>query len=91
MIQPSAISITACDTTRQKRVRLTAPLRASVGEVLDEAIPRLNLNRRGPDGEELSLEARLDREARHLHRSEQVGQALRHEDTVTVYAKVIAG
>ena len=92
MIQQSTLTLTASDVTGQKKVTVRdVPLDASVGEVLDGIIPILNLNRRGSDGRELSLEARLNRESRHLNRSERVRETLRHEDHLTIYPKVMAG
>jgi hypothetical protein len=92
MIQQTKLSLTASDVTGQRRITVRdVPLDSTVGEVLDGVIPMMHLNRTGPDGRPLSVEARLDREGRHLARSERVQDALRHEDHLVLHPKIIAG
>ena len=92
MIKASSIQLTASDASGQRQARLDrVPLSSTVGEVLNEFIPIMNLNRSGSDGQETVVEARLDREGRNLRRSELVGDSLRHEDHLVLHPRVVAG
>ena len=92
MIQQTKLSLTAGDVAGQRRVALRdVPLDSTVGEVLDGLIPMMQLNRTGPDGRELVVEARLEREGRQLSRSERVQDALRHEDHLVLHPRIMAG
>jgi hypothetical protein len=92
MIALATIGITASDVSGQRRVSVRdIPVESTVGEVLDALTPRLHLDRLDQDGNPLQVEARLDREARALHRSELVRDALRPEDHLVLHPRVTAG
>ena len=92
MIQQTVLSLTASDATGQRRIQIDdVSLDASVGEVLRGITPALNLARSGSDGQELVVEARLERESRYLSRSEKVRDALRHGDHLVLQPRIMAG
>ena len=92
MIQQTKLSLTASDVSGQRKASLPdVPFDSTVGEVIDGLIPIMNLNRIGSDGRQLHIEARLDREGRHLNRSERVQDALRHEDHLVLHPRIMAG
>jgi hypothetical protein len=92
MIQQSALTLTASDVSGQRKVTLrNVSLESNVGQVVDGLVPILNLNRQGRDGKDLVVEARLEREGRHLHRSELVRDSLRHEDHLVLQPRIMAG
>ena len=82
----------ASDATGQKAVDvLDVPLDSSVGELVNGVIPRLGLPRTNRDGTRLSYQARLHREARHVHNAERVGDAFKPEDAFGVFPNIDAG
>ena len=92
MIQLAKFSIRASDVTGQKSVAVRdIPTDHSVGEVLDGLLPRMNLNRLDRGGNSIQYDVRLDREGRHLHRSELVGDVLQPDDHVTLHPRIMAG
>ena len=93
MIQRATLNITASDVSGQRRVQVReVSADSSVGELLDGLIPRLLPGRR-PNGQDepLHVEARLEREGRHLHRSERVGDALETDDHLVLHPAIMAG
>jgi hypothetical protein len=93
MIQRATINITASDVSGQRRVHVCeVPADSSIGELLDGLIPRLLPGRRNGGHEKpLHVEARLEREGRHLHRSERVGDALETDDHLVLHPAIMAG
>ena len=81
-----------CPVSRQRRVTLTGVDRQlSVDELVRGLVPRMRLPRLDARGRPLSYHVRLDREGRHLHASERVGDALQDEDELTVQPYISAG
>jgi hypothetical protein len=92
MIQLASLSLTASDVTGQKHVRArNVPADNTVGDLVDGLLPRLRLNQLDRDGTPVHYEARLQREERHLHRSERVGDALQTDDHLVLHPRVVAG
>ncbi len=92
MIQLETLNITASDVTGQKHARARGvPAASTVGELVDGLLPRLRLNQLDRSGMPVHYDARLQREERHLHRSERVGDALQTEDHLVLHPRVVAG
>ena len=51
----------------------------------------MQLNSVDRAGQPVSYDARLDREARHLHRSELVGDSLQPDDHLILHPRIMAG
>jgi hypothetical protein len=85
-------SITASDVTRQRRAGISnVPVNSSVGELLEVLLPRMRLNQQGHDGNPIQYQAHLEREARHLHPTERVGDVLQDKDHLVIHPRVTAG
>jgi hypothetical protein len=92
MIQPLYLEVQATDVTGQKRVRAKrVRMESSMQELLEALVPRLQLPVQDAAGRPLTYHARLDREGRHVHASEVVGEALLPNDTLTLQPNVDAG
>lgn len=91
MIAIAALSISASDVTGQRHARGRVPADSSVGDMITGLLPRLRLNALDRNGQPLHYEARLQREERHLHRSERVGDVLQEDDHLVLHPRVIAG
>ena len=92
MIQIAELNVTASDVTGQKHARARrVPAESSVGDLVDGLLPRLRLNQLDRSGMPVQYEARLQREERHLHRSERVGDALQPDDHLVLHPRVVAG
>lgn len=92
MIQLSQISITASDPSGQRRVSVEdVPADSSVGELIDRLSGAMNLGARDRRGRLLTIQARLDREGRHLHRSERAQDCLKPGDHLVMHPKIAAG
>ena len=92
MIMPLKIGIRASDVTGQNQVDVDElPTDLTVGEALDGLVPRMNLPRSDSTGRPLTYHARLEREGRHLNRSERVGAALQSNDRLVLQPNIDAG
>jgi len=92
MIQPLTVPIRVSDVTGQKSVDVkNVPRDATIGELIEGLLPRMNMPRNDSGGRMLNYQARLDREGRHLHSSEIVGDALEANDRVTLQPEINAG
>ena len=92
MILPLKVGIHASDVTGQNQVEVDdLPIDSTVGEVLDGLVPRMRLPRNDSGGRPLTYHARLEREGRHLNRSERVGDALQPNDRVVLQPNIDAG
>ncbi len=92
MIQAVTVPIRVSDVTGQKVVDVRdVPSDATIGEMIDGLLPRMNMPRNDSGGRLLAYQARLDREARHLHASEVVGDALQAHDRVVLQPEINAG
>lgn len=80
------------DISRQKRFTVkNAPADGTVGALVNEMIGKMNLPRNDGSGRPLNYHARLEREGRHLHASELIGDALQTGDRLTMQPDIIAG
>ena len=94
MIKRRKLDILASDVTGQTVVNVgidPGDREMSVGELLDALVPRMKLPRLGHEGRPLTYHARLEREGRHLHASEVVGEALKSKDRIMVQPTIEAG
>lgn len=68
-----------------------APTDNTVGELVHEMIAKMNLPQNDASGAPLTYQARSEREGRHLHASERIGDALQREDRLTLQPNIDAG
>ena len=88
------LDISASDVTGQTVVNVgidAGDREMSVGELLDALVPRMKLPRLGNGGRPLTYHARLDREGRHLHATEVVGEVLQPKDRIMIQPTIEAG
>lgn len=86
------IPLTVSDVSGQKVFDVSnAPGDSTVGELIQEMLSRMNLPKNDSGGQPLSYHARLEREGRHLHASERVGDALAAGDQLTLQPNIDAG
>ena len=94
MINTDKLDILASDVTGQTVVNVgidAGDREMSVGELLDALVPRMKLPRLGNGGRPLTYHARLEREGRHLHSTEVVGEALQPKDRIMIQPTIEAG
>ncbi|MBM3882252.1 MAG: hypothetical protein FJ387_21455 [Verrucomicrobia bacterium] len=92
MIPAPSLNFEAIDLTGQRRLRLRdVPRDSSVGELVDGLLGRMNLPRANSEGRPLSYFPLLERESRHLHNSEVVGEVLQENDRVVLHPSIEAG
>ena len=86
------VKLRVSDVSGQKVAYIpTVPPDATVGEVIDAARGQMKLPTHDNDGRPLVYHARLEREGRHLHASELVGDALETGDKVILQPNIDAG
>ena len=93
-MKASKLDILASDVTGQTVVNVgiaDGDREMSVGELLDSLVPRMKLPRLGNGGRPLTYHARLEREGRHLHATEIVGEALQPKDRIMIQPTIEAG
>jgi hypothetical protein len=88
----AAIALHASDATGQKTVtaRNVDP-EWSVGELMRGLLAQMQLPRNDGAGRPIAYHPRLDREGRHLHASERVGDALQNDDRLVLFPNIDAG
>ena len=92
MIKPLSVPIRVSDVTGQRQVDVkNAPMDATIGELIDGLLPRMNLPANDNGGRALSYQALLDRAGRHLHASEVVGDSLEPNDRLVLQPEINAG
>jgi hypothetical protein len=94
MTDEPKLDILASDVTGQTVVNVgidASDREMSVGELLDGLVPRMKLPRLGNGGRTLTYHARLEREGRHLHATEVVGEALQPKDRIMIQPTIEAG
>jgi len=88
----TTITLEATDVAGQHPVSAPdVPMDATVGEVIQGLLGEMNLPRNDSDGNPLAYQARLEREGRHLHSSERVGDALQDNDRIVLQPEIEAG
>ena len=92
MIQSLTVPIRVSDVTGQKSVDVKdVPRDATIGELIEGLLPRMNMPRNDNGGRTLAYQARLDRDGRHLHSSEVVGDTLEANDRLVLQPEINAG
>jgi hypothetical protein len=90
--QPESISIQVSDVSKQNVKHVAnIPADATVGELINGLLAQMRLPKNDVNGQALSYRARLEREGRHLHASERVGDALQTDDRITLQPNIDAG
>ncbi len=80
------------DVSGQKRMTVEEFERnATVGELVERLLSEMDLSRQDRDGRPVTYHARLEREGRHLHASERVGDALQQGDRLVLQPNIDAG
>jgi len=86
------IDLHVSDVSGQKAAEARGvPTDSTVGELIHGLLNRMNLPRNDVGGRPLTYHARLEREGRHLHASEQIGDALQDKDRLVLQPNVDAG
>lgn len=86
------MDLTVSDVSGQKQRLVTgAPLDANVGDLIEGLLPQMQLPRVDAHGRPLVYHARLEREGRHLHGSEVLGEALQTDDRLVLQPNIDAG
>jgi hypothetical protein len=86
------IELTVTDVSEQKtKIVRDVPTHASVRELVRGLLPSLRLPENDVGGRPVTYHARLEREGRHLHDTELVGEALESGDRVVLQPDVNAG
>ena len=80
------------DVSGQKRMTVDAFEReATIGELVEQLLSEMDLTREDREGRAVTYHARLEREGRHLHASERVGDALQSGDRLVLQPNIDAG
>ena len=86
------IDLKVSDVSGQKNVRAKAVAgHSTIGELVTGLLTKMGLARTDVEGRPLNYRARLDREGRHLHGSELVGDALKNDDLLVLQPNIDAG
>ena len=86
------LDLEASDVTGQYASRLRGyPSDATVRDLVLELVDQMGLNRSDPSGVPYVYQARHERDGRHLHASEVVGEALKTGDRLTLHPNIDAG
>jgi hypothetical protein len=92
MIQALTLPLRVSDVTGQKVVDVNdVPTDATIGELIDGLLPRMSMPQNDHGGRLLAYQARLERDSRHLHASEIVGDALQPHDRIVLQPEINAG
>jgi hypothetical protein len=86
------IGLQVSDVSGQKVFNVgNVPADATVGELVHQLLSEMNLPQNDAGGRPLTYHARLEREGRHLHSSERIGDALQAGDNVVLQPNIDAG
>jgi molybdopterin converting factor small subunit len=92
MTAAAALGLRVSDVSGQKRVHAPAvPRGVTVSELVQRLTQKMGLARNDGEGRPIAYQARLDREGRHLHGSENVANALRDDDEIVLMPNIDAG
>ena len=90
--KPQRIELQASDVSGQKLADVkNVPADSTVGELIQGLLAQMELPANNPAGRPLSYHARLEREGRHLHATEVIGEALQPHDRVVLQPNIDAG
>ena len=85
------IEIQASDVSGQKLANVkNVPTDSTVGELVQEPLAQMELPSNAA-GQPVTYHARLDREGRHLHATETVGESLQPNDRIVLQPDIDAG
>ncbi len=92
MAAVSELKLQIQDVTGQK-AKLVSGIQpdTTVGELIDGVLVRMKLPETDSEGRPISYFGRLEREGRHLHRTEIIGDAVQTDDRITLLPNVEAG
>ncbi len=92
MEKQNGIGIQVSDVSGQKTHNVSnLPTDATVGELIQGLLSQMSLPKNDVGGRPLTYQARLEREGRHLHSSELIGDALQNGDNVVLQPNIDAG
>lgn len=88
----TGVSLSVGDVTGQKIfVVANAPSDGTVGELIQDMLGKMSLPQTDSGGHPLQYHARLEREGRHVHASERIGDVLEMGDHLTLQPNIDAG
>ena len=91
-MEQNTITLHASDVSGQKSAEVNGvATEATVGELIEGLLPDLELPANDAGGRPLTYHALLEREGRHLHASETVGDALEADDQIVLQPNIQAG
>lgn len=86
------LSLQVNDVSGQKPFKVSnVPEDSTVGELIQGMLAQMSLPQNDVSGRPLTYHARLEREGRHLHASERVGDALQTDDQIILQPNIDAG
>jgi hypothetical protein len=86
------VDLEVSDVTGHNTIRVRDfPREATVGDLVNTLVDRMQLSATGSGGETLTYHARFEQEARHLHASEIVGDALQPGRRISLQPNIDAG
>jgi len=86
------IGLQVSDVSGQKLHNVTnVPPDATIGELIQGMLSQMNLPQNDVGGHPLTYHALLEREGRHLHASERIGDAVVSGDRVVLQPNIDAG
>ncbi len=92
MTMAASLNLLAQDVTKQKKMRVSdVSSDSTVRELVQGLLARMRLVDKDVEGRPIEYRARLEREGRHLHDSELVGDALLPDDEIVLQPKINAG
>lgn len=91
-VKDEVISLQARDVSGQRVVKVAGvKTDTTIGELVRELVPKMALQMHDSQNRPLSYHVRLEREGRHLHHAEVVGDSLRTGDEISLHPNVMAG
>ena len=90
--QQVGVGLQVSDVSGQKSFSVSGvPQDSTVGELIQGLLSQMQLPHNDVSGRPLTYHARLEREGRHLHASERVGDALQTGDQLVLQPNIDAG
>jgi hypothetical protein len=91
-LEEGGIGLQVSDVSQQKMAQVTdVPRDSTVGELVQGLLDELKLPQLDVSGRTLTYHALLQREGRHVHAAERVGDALQPGDSLTLQPNIDAG
>ena len=88
----AGLSLQVNDVSGQKPFKVSnVPQDSTVGELIKGLLAQMSLPQNDVSGRPLTYHALLEREGRHLHASEKVGDALQVNDQLVLQPNIDAG